>query len=118
MKREAEEQLQHYEQKLASIDDEVNRIQREMRAAGEAERARILSDARERRARMERDAEILISQELKAVREQLLRETVESAVRSAERMMKERLDEGDRQALAEQHLFDLRNAAASLRGRV
>lgn len=118
MKRDAEAQLQKYEDKLAGIDQEVARIQLEMRQAGEAERARILSDARERRARMERDAELLISQELKAAREQLLRESVESAVRSAERLLKERLNPSDQQALAEGHLGDLKRSAASLRGRV
>ena len=118
MKREAEEQLQKYEDKLAGIDQDVARIQLEMRQAGEAERSRILNEARERRARMERDAELLISQELKATRELLLRETAESAVRSAERLLKERLGPTDHQALAEAHLTDLRSSAASLRGRL
>jgi F-type H+-transporting ATPase subunit b len=115
MKREAEAQLQHYEEKLASIDEQVGR---EMRAAGETERARVLNEARERRTRMERDAQLLIAQELKAVREQLLHETVESAIRSAERMVRERLDANAQQSIAEQHLFDLKAAASSLRGRV
>ena len=53
-------------------------MKREMRETGEAERARILAEAREKRARMERDARLLIEQELKAARETLLKDTVRS----------------------------------------
>lgn len=118
MKREAEEQLAHYEAKLAGVDKEVQRIQQEMRAGGEAERAHILSEARERRARMERDAHVLIEQELKAMRETLVRETVQGAVRSAERMLRERLGHNEQQNIAEQYLADLRTNASKIRGRV
>lgn len=118
MRREAEEQLAFYEAKLAGIDEEVQRIKREMREAGEAERARILAEARERRERMERDAHVLIEQELKGVREQLLHETLTSAIRSAEQLIAQRLGPSEQQAFAERHLADIRSAASSLRGRV
>lgn len=118
MKREAEQQLAAYEAKLAGIDEEVARIHRDMRSAGETERARILSDAREQRTRMERDARLLIEQELKAVREQLIRETMDTAVRSAERALRERLTETDHRAFAEAFLSDVQRAAPALRGRL
>ena len=62
MKSDAEKSLAEYEQKLASIDQEIERVRREMRAAGESERVRILADARARRERMERDARLLVEQ--------------------------------------------------------
>jgi F-type H+-transporting ATPase subunit b len=118
MKKEAEEQLATYEAKLAGLDEDIARIQREMRAAGENERARILSEARERRERMERDAHVLIEQELKGIRERLVRETLESAIASAERKLRDRLGASEQTALAEQYLTDVKQSAPALRGRV
>lgn len=118
MKREAEQQLASYEHKLERIDDEVERVKREMQAAGEAERQRVLSEARERRARMERDARQLVEQELKAVRERLLRETVESAVRTATETLASKLSQADQDRLADEYVAGLSRSAATLRGRV
>lgn len=118
MKREAEEQLAFYEAKLASVDQEVVRVQREMRAAGEAERARIVSEAEERRERMQRDALLLIDQELKAVRERLWSETITSAILSARTTLTERLNETDQQRFAEEYLSEIQKSAPALRGRV
>jgi F0F1-type ATP synthase membrane subunit b/b' len=118
MKRDAEEQLKSYELKLERIEDEVERVKREMQAAGETERKRVLSEARERRARMERDARQLVEQELKAVRDRLLRETVESAVRSATETLSSKLSQADQERLADEYVAGLSRAAASLRGRV
>src|SRR5258706_587734 len=73
LKAEAEQSLAKYKKKLDDVDQEVARIRSEMREAGESERQRILSEAKERRARLERDARTLIEQELKAAREQLPR---------------------------------------------
>jgi F-type H+-transporting ATPase subunit b len=118
MRREAEEQLESYELKLERIEDEVERVKREMQAAGEAERQRVLAEARERRARMERDARQLVDQELKAVRERLQRELVESAVRSASEALQSKLSQADQERLAEEYVAGLSRSAASLRGRV
>lgn len=118
MRREAEEQLKSYEQKLERIEDEVERVKKEMIHAGEAERKRVLEEARERRTRMERDAHQLVEQELKATRERLLRETVESAVRSATETLQSKLSAQDQQKLAEEYVSGLARAAGTLRGRV
>lgn len=118
MKKEAEAQLESYEQKLASVDQEVLRIQTQMRKSAEAEHARILQEAKERRERMERDAHLLVQQELKAVRESLLETTLASALKSAEQTLRQRLGEADQQRLAEEFIADIRRTGAQLRGRV
>jgi F-type H+-transporting ATPase subunit b len=118
MRRDAEAQLKSYELKLERIEDEVERVKREMQATGEAERQRALAEARERRARMERDARQLVEQELKAIRERLQRELVESAVRSASEELSKRLSQADQERLAEEYVAGLSRAASSLRGRV
>lgn len=118
MKAQAEARLAEYEKKLDEVDQEVERIRREMKEAGEAERARILSEAKERRARLERDARTLIEQELKAARENLVRDTVRAAVKSAEVSLTSRIGDADQQRLAQEYLASIKASGSALRGRL
>jgi len=118
MRRDAKARLREYEAKLEHIDEEVERVRREMREASEAERARILSEAKERRARMERDARLLIEQELKAAREILMHEASRTAVAGAAETIQSRITSADQQRLADDYLASLRQSAAALRGRL
>jgi F-type H+-transporting ATPase subunit b len=118
MKAEAEASLAKYQKQLDEIDQEVARIRREMKESGEAESARILSEAKERRARMERDARTLIDQELKAARENLLRDTVRAAVKSAEATLISKIGDADRQRLGDEFLASVKASGAALRGRL
>lgn len=107
MKDDAADRLADYEEKLAHISDEIERVKREMREAGEAERARILEEAREKRERVQRDAKILIDQEMKAARELLLHETVATAVSSASDLLAKQLGPQDHERLASEYLAAL-----------
>jgi F-type H+-transporting ATPase subunit b len=118
MKAQAEERLAEYQKKLDEVDQEVARIRREMKESGQAERARILSEAKERRARMERDARTLMEQELKAARESLLRDTVRAAVKSAEVTLTAQIGDADQQRLAQEYLASVKAAGGALRGRL
>jgi F-type H+-transporting ATPase subunit b len=118
MKKDAEAQLAEYEQKLASVDQEIERVRTDMRAAGESERKRILAEAKEKRVRMERDAQTLISQELKAAREGLQAELTRAALRSAETTLRSKLTAADQSRLAEEFLSGIKSAATTLRGKV
>ena len=118
MKSDAEASLREYEEKLANIDQEISRVRGEMRASGQAERARILAEAKEKRTRLERDAGLLIGQELKAARESLLGETVRSAMRSAEATLRTNITAADQARLAEDYLAGMKSAASALRGKV
>jgi F-type H+-transporting ATPase subunit b len=118
MKSDAEAQLAQYEQKLATLDQEIERVRADMRSSGEAERKRILADAKEKRTRMERDAQTLISQELKAAREGLTSEMARTALRSAEATLRSRITAADQSRLADDYLGSIKNAATALRGKV
>jgi hypothetical protein len=67
---------------------------------------------------MEREAHLLVQQELKAVRESLIETTLASALKSAEQTLRERLGEADQQRLAEEYVNNIRRTGAQLRGRV
>ena len=117
MKQDAERRLADYEKKLATIDQEVERVRREMREDAEAERTRILAEARARRERMEQDAQALVAQELAAAREALSGELVAAAMKAATSALTERLRPEDHQRLSEEYLTGLAKAGTSLRGR-
>jgi F-type H+-transporting ATPase subunit b len=116
MKAESETILAGYERKLAHLDEEIERIRREMRESAEVERQRILTEAKERRERMERDARILIEQELKAARETLTRETVSSAMRSAEELLTKQLGAADEDRIARDFLETVKQAPIASAG--
>jgi F-type H+-transporting ATPase subunit b len=110
MKAEAQATLAEYEEKLKRLDSEVERIRAEMREAAEAERRRILAEAKERRERMERDAHLLVEQELKAARDSLVRETVSGALASAEEILTSRLTDADHDRLTAEYLDNIAKA--------
>jgi F-type H+-transporting ATPase subunit b len=110
MKADSEVGLAEHEKKLAHLDEEIERVRHEMRESAQAERQRILSEAKERRDRMERDATLLVEQEQKAARETLMRETVASAVRSAEEIIKKQLGSADHDRIARDFLETVRTA--------
>jgi F-type H+-transporting ATPase subunit b len=117
MKQDAERRLAEYEKKLASIDQDVERVRREMREDAEAERAHILAEARLRREGMEQDAQALVAQELAAARESLTGDLVAAAMKAATQALSERLRPEDHQRLSEEYLAGLAKAGGSLRGR-
>ncbi len=108
MKSESEKSLAEYKQRLDNIDLEITRVRDEMRAANEAERARILSDAEQRRVRVESEARLLVEQELAALHEQLRRETVAAALRSARELLTSQTTGEDQRRLSEAFLQDLK----------
>jgi F-type H+-transporting ATPase subunit b len=104
LKEQAEARLGEYEQRLETIDDKLEVARAEYHAVAEQEKARIVDEARERQARMRRDAEFRIEQELKAARIALLNEAATGAVRAAEELLKSRLSAGDHEQLANDYL--------------
>ena len=116
MKSEAARRLGEYEAKLERIDDEIERVRREMKQAGEAEHARVIAEARERHARMERDARLLVVQEIEAAHARLLQETVDAAVKSAETILAEHATAADQQRLADEYVAGLARSLGKSRG--
>ena len=109
MKGEAADQLSQYEQRLREVDEEIERVRAQMRDMAAAERESILSEAKRRRERMERDAKLLIEQELKAARQRLLSAAISGAMQSAETLIKERIQLDDHSRLSDEYLASLRD---------
>ena len=107
MKAEAAEELASYETKLNEIDSEIERIKREMKEAARAEREQILSAAKSRRERMERETKLLIEQERKAARQELFEQTVRNAMSGARELIASHITSADHDRLSEEYLTQL-----------
>ena len=118
MKADAQVTLSEYEDKLKRLDEEVARIRREMREAADLEQKKILSEAKDRRVRMEKEAALLVEQERKGAREALIRETVSNALKAAEDILVKQLGEGDRDRLAKDYLNTIKGTPITAKGSV
>ena len=107
MKHEAEERAKTYQSKLETLQQELDHARQSLVKAGEADGERIVREAEAKAERMRRDAEFLIEQEMKQLRADLMRETVEAAVLAAEELLKKRVTQADQERLAEDYLADL-----------
>jgi F-type H+-transporting ATPase subunit b len=96
---EAEARLAEWQQKLARLDDEIAATRETTRQLAEAERERILAEARTSAERIRRDAVLAVEQELRRARTTLRAEASELALELAERMLREELTADDRERL-------------------
>ncbi|MEO7108938.1 MAG: hypothetical protein ABI183_00755 [Polyangiaceae bacterium] len=107
MKKEAKQRAKKYQAKLEGLDEELASAKQGLIEAGEADKARIVREAEEKAARMNRDAAALLEQETRQLHEDLVNETVEAAVREAEELLKKRVMPEDHERLAEDFLASL-----------
>jgi F-type H+-transporting ATPase subunit b len=116
MRKEAEQRAKMYQGRLEKLEEEVRIAREGLIRAGEAERDRIIAEAEAKADRMRRDAEFLVEQEVKQIRHDLLRDTVEAAVSAAEELLKKRVTATDQERLAEDYLADLGGKKGSAEG--
>lgn len=112
IKKEAQARAKKYQKQLEHLDAEQEGAKKSLVDAGTADKERIVHEAEEKAARMERDAKALLESEIAQVKQDLTRETVEIAVSAAEELLRARITAPDHERLAEEFLQDLaaRNA--------
>lgn len=103
IKEQAETKHREYKERLSRLDTELAQLKKEIVAAGEKERDRIVADAEKTAGRMRRETEFLVEQEMKQLRIDLRREIVEESVRTAERVLRERVTADDQRRLADEY---------------
>lgn len=113
LRAEAEAMHREYSDRIAKMDDEFAQLRAEMVKAGEAEFARIVAEAGNRAEQMKREAEQTIAVELRALRTELLRETVEAAVASAEQAVRTGVSAQDQSRLADDYVANLEKTATT-----
>jgi F-type H+-transporting ATPase subunit b len=108
LREAAEKRLAEYEAKLGKIHEDLERVRRDFREQGELDKQRIVAEAKERRERMKRDAEVLLSQEVKQMRQELVVEVVQKATKLATELLGKEMTLGDHDRFAEMFLNELR----------
>ncbi len=106
---EAEERLAEYEDKLEHLEGEVARVKEEYEEQAHRDEERLLAEAKERREKMKRDAELTVLAEGRELEAELLVETIARASAQATSLVSERLTAADHDRLAEELLVDLRS---------
>ena len=117
LEKEAKVKHAEYSERLAHLDEELDKLRKEMVQVGEAERDRIIADAEARAARMRKDATFLIEQQMKQLRADLTREAIEAAVAAAETALAAQVGGSDHERLAEAYLGQLKTSLDEEEGR-
>jgi F-type H+-transporting ATPase subunit b len=112
LRKEAEARLEEYEDRFERIEETLGQLKAEYAAQADIEKKHILAEAEERRARMRRDAEFRIEQELKSAKVELLEEAVIGAVKAAEEIVRQRATTQDQERLAQDYLKSVPEAIA------
>lgn len=95
LRAEARAKLDEYNQRIATVDAEVNRLMAEIRAEAEAEREMMLAQAKSQAAALRKDARRRIEAEIARARLTLEREVASAAVAAAEKILRERTGDDD-----------------------
>jgi len=101
---EASLRLAEWNQKAASLDQEVASIRDATRRAAEAERDRILADARVTADRIRQSASAVAERELQQARESLRGEAADLAVELAAKILREQVNDSDRTRLVDEFI--------------
>jgi F-type H+-transporting ATPase subunit b len=100
---ESERRLAEWSRKAADLDREAASIRDATRRAAEAERDRILADARVTAERIRQSAGA-VERELRLGRETLRREAADLAVELAAKILREQVNDGDRTRLLDEFI--------------
>jgi len=103
-KADVEKQLADYDQKLATLDAEAEKVIAEYVRQGEDAKARILKEAESAADKLEEQAKKNIENEFKQAKETLQAEIVEKALVKAEQAVKDQISVEDQERLVDEYL--------------
>ena len=109
-KSQADKYLQHYKSLLQNIAEESAKIRDTLRAEGEREKARMMTEAEEFAAKLKADADFMAEQEMKMARQQIRAELADLAEEAAERTIKSQLTATDQNRLLSDFAQHMRNS--------
>jgi F-type H+-transporting ATPase subunit b len=101
---ESERRLAEWNRKAASLDQEADSIRASTLRAAEAERDRMLADARVTADRIRQSASAVAERELRMAQESLRREAADLAIELAAKILREQVNDGDRTRLVDEFI--------------
>jgi len=103
-KEEAEKKFREYEAKLNKAHEEIDQIKVMIRTQGEAEKERLIEDARRAAEKMKEDTKARMEQEFKNASNLLRKEAVQLSVEMAEELLKKNITPADHDAMVEDYI--------------
>ena len=103
-KEEAEAKFAEYDRKLDQATEEIAEISASIRREGELEKQKIIANAKEMAAKIEKDAEKAAELEVAKARAELQREAVQLAVDVAEQLLKKNFTKDDDARLIDEYM--------------
>lgn len=103
-KEEAEQKYKEYTEKLEKATEEIAGISDMIRAQGQAEKERIIEDARKAAEKMKEDTQARVEQELKQAGNLLRAEAVKLSVEMAEELLKRNITGADHDVMVKDYL--------------
>ncbi len=107
MKKEAKARAKKYQTLLAGLAEELEATKLGLIEAGRADKDRIVREAEEKAVRMRKDAVFMLDQEVRQMKVDLVKETVDVAIAAAEDLLKKRITQADQERLADEFLMQL-----------
>ncbi len=109
-KEEAERKAKEYREKLKLLDSRVAKIKEELRLEGEAEKERIISEARNTARKIMEQTKITADTELKKAKLALRNEVARLSVKMAGELLAREIKDEDQERMARTYLENLRSA--------
>jgi F-type H+-transporting ATPase subunit b len=103
-KKEAEKKLVQYNEQIATLEQEAEKIIAEYKRQGEAARERILDATKKAAAKMEDQAKKTIENEFKNAKLRLQEDILEKALTKAEALVKDKITSEDQDRLVDEYL--------------
>ena len=103
MRAEAREKLDAIKGKLQNLEREIVEIKESVKKDAELEKQRIIADAQAQAEQLVHGAERTLEEEVRRARRMLEREAVGAAMTAAEKMIRQKITDGDRKRINEDY---------------
>ena len=103
-KKAAEKELSEFNEKLALLDQEAEKIIEEYIRQGNEAKARILEEAESAAVKLEEQAKRNIENEFKQAKERLQKDIMEKAIEKAEELIKNKITSTDQDKMVDEYL--------------
>ena len=103
-KKDAEKELAEFNERLALLDQEAEKIIEEYIRQGNEAKARILEEAESAAVKLEEQAKRNIENEFKQAKERLQKDIMEKAIEKAEELIKNKITSTDQDKMVDEYL--------------
>ncbi len=104
----AEAKLAEYEQKINQVDKDIEELRKQMREEGEVEKQKLVEQANNQAERIRKEADFTARQEVRMAQYRLQEEAARLAVEVAEKVIREVINDDDRERILNEYLEKVR----------